>query len=179
MSVGFGSSPLEVLARDAMIQGLVYTDEFCYRWNWLPNTTSFLPPLGDITVSTNINSDSDFICQQMNFVVMTHTSPNQFVPVEHPHMLVTITRSGSGRNLMDGPVHVSNIFGAYDNTKSWPGQMPITSLYQGSSQISIRLQDLGAGDYDYIQLAMRGLKVFYQTNAAGQTGNRQDIFHAL
>lgn len=172
--ISFGASPLEVLAREAMIQGLVYCDEFTYSISFAQNTPLALGANADVTGSFNINSDSDFICQQYNAMAFAGGQV-----VNCPNIRITITRSGSGRLIMSNPIHLCNMFGSYCMTNSIVGTMPISSLYQGNMSVQIRLQNLSSTAFDFVDLSWRGFKVFYQTNQSGATGNRQDIFHAL
>jgi hypothetical protein len=181
---GYGSSPLELMACQAMIQGLVYLDEFTYSTFWQSGTSSALPANGDVTQRIQINSDSDFIAQQYN-IFANGGSANDILGL--PDYLITITRAGSGRDIMNNPQKVMNFAGNYfngtenvtSNAANFPGWLSITSLYQGNSTVSIRLQNPTSAAPFRVEFAMKGFKVFYQTNRQGVTGNRQDIFHAL
>lgn len=184
---GFGSSPLELLARDAMVQGLVYLDEFTYSAVWQAGTNTALTQGGDKTVNIQINSDSDFIAQQYQLIAEGE-EPDSIVGLAN--FLITITRAGSGRDIMNQAQKVQNLCGNYlgfgEGATSAPyganfaGYLPITSLYQGNSTVAIRLQNPSQTFAPRrVDFAMRGFKVFYQTARDGRTGNRQDIFHAL
>jgi hypothetical protein len=174
--IGFGTSPLEVMASAAMLKGLVYLDEFTYSWSWIAGTPTALAASSTQDVQIFINSDSDFIAQEYNLTAWT--ALDTILP--SPDYLLTIIRSGSGRELMNQAQHVGNICGNYRSTSAnFPGKMPCSSLYQGNLNVTARLQNRTVTAANRVDLAMRGFKVFYQTNALGQTGNRQDIFHAL
>lgn len=180
---GYGSSPLEVLAAQAMVNGLVYLDEFTYSTFWQLGDTSALPANGEMTQRIQINSDSDFIAQSYNLVA-NGISANDILGL--PDYSITITRAGSGRDIMNNPQKVLNFCGNYfngngagGNSANFPGWKSISSLYQGNSTVSIRLQNPTSLAPYRVEFAMVGFKVFYQTNRSGQTGNRQDIFHAL
>lgn len=182
---GYGSSPLEILACQAMVQGLIYTDQFYYKCDWVAGTPTGLPANGDKTSTIQINSDSDFIAQEYHLSV-TQANGDQFVTL--PPLLITITRAGSGRDIMNGPIVVTNLcgnFGGYalqtGNVAfaNFPGRLSITSLYQGNTTVSVRLQNPTNVAFQRVDFVMSGFKAFYQTNQAGQTGNRQDVFHAL
>jgi hypothetical protein len=171
-----------------MIGGLVYLDEFTYSTTWLANTPTALGAGGDVTTTIQINSDSDFIAQEYS-LVSNGATVNDVAGL--PDFLITITRSGSGRNIMNNPQRVLNFLGNYWNGgnagtnvpqsgfANWPGRLPISSLYQGNSTVQIRLQNPTSLVPFRVDFSMRGFKCFYQTNSAGQTGNRQQIFHAL
>jgi hypothetical protein len=182
---GYGASPLEVLACQAMIQGLIYMDQFWYSTSWIAGTPTALTANGDKTTQIQVNSDSDFIAQEYHLSAKRNAT-DQFVQL--PPFLITITRSGSGRNLMTEPQLISNVCGNYggyaldtnsNQYANYPSRLSITSLYQGNGTVSIRLQNPMAQDWAEVRFSMFGFKVFYQTNQQGVTGNRQDIFHAL
>jgi hypothetical protein len=168
-----------------MIQGLVYLDEFTYSTFWQAGTSSALQVGGDNTQRIQINSDSDFIAQSYNMFVTGGQGGDDIVGLDS--YLITITRAGSGRDIMNNPQSVFNLVGNYfdgnqsviANAVNFPGYLPITSLYQGNSTVSIRLQNPTSRAPFRVEFAMRGFKVFYQTSRDGRTGNRQDIFHAL
>jgi hypothetical protein len=176
MEGSFGASPLESLAREAMLQGLVYMDEFTYSAAWITGTTTALGASATVDVQVQINSDSDFIAQQYNLTAWTALD----TILVSPDYLITLIRSGSGRELMNQAQHVANFAGNYRSASSnFPGDMPISSLYQGNGSVTVRLQNRTVTAANRVDFALRGFKVFYQTNAQGQTGNRQMIFGAL
>lgn len=172
----YGTSPLEQLAAEAMMQGLVYLDEFTYSAAWLTGTTTALGASATQDVQIQINSDSDFIAQEYNLTAWTALD----TILVSPDYLITLIRSGSGRELMNQAQPVSNICGNYRSASaSFPGRMPIASLYQGNLMVTVRLQNRTVTAANRVDFSMRGFKVFYQTNANGVTGNRQTIFGAL
>lgn len=172
----YGSSPLEVLAREAMLQGLVYLDEFAYSAAWLTGTTTALGASATQDVQIQINSDSDFIALEYNLTAWTALD----TILVSPDYLITLIRSGSGRELMNQAQHVANFAGNYRSVSAClPGRMPISSLYTGNLTVTVRLQNRTVTAANRVDFAMRGFKVFYQTNAQGVTGNRQMIFGAL
>jgi len=170
---GFGTSPLELMACDAMLQGLAYLDEFTYSAVWFGTTA--LGQLGTVDVNIQINGDSDFIAQEYN---LTGWSAINTI-VANPDLLITMVRSGSGREIFNQQQHVGNICGGMYASRSEPGRLPCSSLYQSQNTVRVTLTDRSNVAWNRIDFAMRGFKVFYQTNAAGQTGTRQGIFHAL
>jgi hypothetical protein len=182
---GYGSSPLELMACQAMIQGLAYLDEFTYSTFWQAGTSSALLAGGDNTQRIQINSDSDFVAQQYNLYVTGGLGGDDIIGMDD--YMITITRAGSGRDIMNNPQKVFNFCGNYfngnqsvtANALNFPGWLSITSLYQGNSTVSIRLQNPTSRTPFRVEFAMKGFKVFYQTSRSGVTGNRQDIFHAL
>lgn len=174
--IGFGTSPLEIMACEAMLKGLVYLDEFTYSAAFITGTGTALGANGTARAQIQINSDSDFIACQYN---LTSWSAAGTI-IASPDYLLTITRSGSGRELMNQPQMVANMCGNFFQAAgNNPGRNPITSLYQGNGTVTITLENRSATASNRADFTMRGFKVFYQTNAHGATGNRADIFHAL
>ena len=176
----FGTSPLEILASAAMLKGLAYLDEFTLGARFDNVIGTGLPANGQAQVGIPINSDSDFIAIQYNLEAWSAAG----TIVNAPDLLLLLTRSGAGRNVMDNPVPVINFCGNYAFTdRNYPGFLPISSLHQGNGLLTVQLTNRTATNFNTgtarIDFTMRGFKVFYQTNAQGQTGNRQDIFHAL
>jgi hypothetical protein len=177
----FGTSPLELMACDAMLQGLVYIDEFTYSAAWIAGTPTALGALATVDVPIQINSDSDFIVQEQNISVITVTeaSPEDLHEcVACPDLLLTIIKAGSGREVMNQAQPVQNILGNYFSA-NFPGRKSVTALWQGNNTITCRLQNRTTTAFDRIDISFLGFKVFYQTNAAGQQGTRQSIFHGF
>lgn len=174
--IGFGTSPLEIMASAAMLKGLCYLDEFTYSVSWITGTPTALGASATVDIQLFINSDSDFICQEYNLIAFSALD----TIIASPDYLLSIIRSGSGRELMNQQQHVGNFAGNYRSASaSFPGKNPISSLYQGNLNVTFRLTNRTVTAANRVDFALRGFKVFYQTNAQGQTGNRQDIFHAL
>lgn len=177
----FGTSPLELMACDAMLQGLAYLSEFTYSAAYIAGTPTELGALDTIDVPIQINSDSDFIVQEQNasFITVTAASPEDLHEcVECPDLLLTVIMAGSGREIMNQAQHITNLMGNYWSAQ-FPGRKSVTSLWQGSNTITVRLQNRTSTVFDRVDIAFSGFKVFYQTNAAGQQGTRQSIFHAF
>ena len=174
--IGFGTSPLEIMASAAMLKGLAYLDEFAYSAAFITGTPTALAASGTTSVQININSDSDFVAQEYNLMAWSALD----TPINSPDYLITIVRSGSGREIFSQLQPVSNVCGNYRSVSAnFPGKNPISALYQGNLIVTVTLQNRTVTAANRVDFTMRGFKVFYQTNAQGQTGNRQDIFHAL
>ena len=175
--IGYGTSPLELMACEAFVNGLVYLDEFTYSTTALSTDLTTLTQNNPVDYRIQINSDSDFIAQEYNLVAWVDTAGTI---LNSPDFLIQIIRSGSGRELMNNPQHVGNYCGNYRaSSASFPGRKAMPCLYQGNMTVIIRLTNRTATVPNRVDFAMLGFKVFYQTNAQGVTGNRQDIFHAL
>jgi len=170
---GYGTSPLELMACDAMLRGLCYLDEFTYSASWVKTTATALGSLATVDVQIQINGDSDFIVQQRNGTVIN----SQHACEDCPNLLLTIVRAGSGREIMNQAQHWQNIVGGFGSTK-FPNYLPMPGLIQRSNILTCRLQNLTTDAPDRVDLSFVGFKVFYTTNAQGQTGDRTAIFHS-
>lgn len=172
---GFGVSPLELMACEAMLAGVAFLDEFVYSAAWIATTATELPALGTVDVQIQINSDSDFIFQEANLVDFFEGDI-----VDNPNLLLTIIRAGSGREVMNQAQHVLNITGSHQSLGRVPGRKPMPGLIQANSTLTCRLQNLTSDVPDRVDLALLGFKVFYIVDqVTGRAGNRQTIFHAL
>lgn len=176
---GFGVSPLELMASDAMLQGLVYLDEFVYSASWIPGTASFLSSLGTVEQQIQINADSDFVVQEMNLAAFTQPDDEDLhTCIDCPNLLLTIIRAGSGREVMNSAQHVINVAGNYWSAQH-PGRKPMAGLIQANNTLTLRLQNLEPVDSGRIDIALLGFKVFYVQSPDGRIGDRRQVFHAL
>lgn len=173
---GYGVSPLEIMAADAMLQGIAYLDEFTYSAAWITGTATALGSGATVPAQIQINGDSDFIVQEMNITAFDNAAPP--VIVASPNLLLTITRSGAGREIMNQAQHVMNICGGYQ-TNRFPSKKPMPGLINKSNNLQLTLQNLSTTVFSRVDIALIGFKVFYVQNAQGVTGDRQAIFHAL
>ncbi len=164
----YGSSPIELLACQAMLDSRIYAEAFTYSASWISTTGSALGATGSTEVQIQINGDSDFVVQEMNLQAYT-AGPTLLTD---PDYLLTITRAGSGRQLMNQAQHVLTICGNFQ-TNHVPSHLPMPFLCQASNIISCLLQNLTATAALRVDLALIGFKVFYTG------GNRQEIFHCL
>ena len=170
---GYGTSPLELLASQAMLAGVIYCDDFTYSAAWIAGTASALPATGTVEVQVQINSDSDFISSELNLVAFSAGAI-----IANPNYLLTIVRAGSGRDVSNQPQHVLTMCGSYQADRV-AGARPVPMLVQANNVITCRLQNLTATVPDRVDLSFRGFKVFYTVNSEGQQGSRQSVFHVL
>ncbi len=170
---GFGTSPLELMACEAMLQGLCYLDEFVYSARFVVGTPTALPATGTNTVQIQINDDADFISQMNNATVIA--SDHDCEPC--PNMLVNIVRAGSGREVMNQPQHIQNIMGNFWSG-NFPAYKPMPGLIQKKNTLTVQIQNLSSDAPDLVEIAFIGFKVFYTQNQNGEVGNRKAIFHA-
>ena len=162
-----GASPLELMAKDAMMAGLIYCQNFTYSALWFGATA--LGANGTVNVPTQITADSDFIVQRMNLVSYTAAD----TPEVNPDFTLLVTIAGSGRQLMDQPQHVNNIVGNFFDNRV-PSDLPFPYLIQANNTINAQLVNRSAQAQNYTQLSYIGFKIFYTSNVS-----RVDIFHVL
>lgn len=159
---GYGVSPLEIMASEAMLRGLVFLDQFTYSAVF--TGASALGAAATAVVQVNIDADSDFVLQQVNITAQT-AGPT----IITPNYLILLTRAGSGRQIMNQPQHVQNVCGQLWNNAQ-PGFAPMPGLMQARNTISVQLQNLTATAATRVDVAMIGFKVFYTK------GDRMNVF---
>lgn len=174
--MGFGNSPLEMMAADAMLKGLVFLDEFVYSAAFVDSTPTALAANGTTEISIQIDSGADFLAQCLN--VTAFDSSDDYIP--EPNFLLTIIRGGSGRELMNQAQAIMNVAGNYRRVN---GEKPCPGLCVSSSQLTIRLQDLSGDAPKRVDIALLGCKVFYLATVDAQgrqiVGDRRVVFHAM
>ena len=166
MGMGFGSSPLELMATNAMLLGQIYCESFTYAATWLTGTTTALAANGTTDVQIQVNSDSDFIVQEMNFISFSAAA----TVIALPDYLLTLVVAGAGRQLQNQAQSIRNIAGCYD-TNDVPCRLPFPRLLQMNTTLTCTLQNRSAVAANRAELSLRGFKVFYTG------GSRSKIFH--
>lgn len=126
----------------------VVLDHFTYVATWLN-----LGAGATVPNTIPISADSDFLWMETSLV--TFTAVNVIDPA--PDMLVGFTDTGSGRNLQDAAVHVSNITG----NGAWPYVLPEPKLLIGNGGITITMTNNTLVAKARIDMALIGVKVFY------------------
>lgn len=163
---GFGTSPLELMAADAMLRGAINCEEFTYSALWTGATA--LGANGTVSIDTQINGDSDFILTELELVSFTAADT---IEVNQDFTLLLVA-AGSGRQMMDKPIHVLNMCGSYADNRV-PSKMTFGRLMAAKNTLTATLTNRSAVAQVFTQLAYRGFKVFYTG------GDRQQVFHAL
>jgi hypothetical protein len=166
MGMGFGSSPLELLATNAMLLGEIYCEMFSYSAVWLTGTNSALGANGTVDVQIQFNSDSDFICQELEF--LSWSAAGTIIAL--PDYLLTMTVAGSGRQLQNQAQAIRLVAGSYATSDN-PARLPFPRLFQMNTTLTNTLQNRTGTAANRAELLLRGFKVFYTG------GSRQQIFH--
>ena len=168
----FGSSPLEIMACDAMLKGLIYCYGFTYSALWFGATA--LGASVAVTQVTQISADSDFVIQRMN--LLSYTAAD--TPEVNPDFTLLLTIAGTGTNLMDQAQHVNNIVGNFfDNRVPCDLTMPI--LIPANNNLTAQLTNRSAVAQNFTQLSYVGFRVKYLQNPDGNPTTRQQLFHVL
>ena len=165
----FGSSPVELLATDAMLRGEIYCESFSYSAAWITGTATALGANATVDVQIQINSDSDFVVQHINF--LTWSAAGTLIVA--PDYLLTLVVAGSGRQIMNQAQPIRTLAGGYTSNESMAGSMPFPRLIQMNSTLTCTLANRTATASNRADLVLRGFKVFYTGGA------RQVIFHTM
>lgn len=171
MGLGFGMSPLEIMATDAMLRGAVYLEDFTYSIAYLTGTATALGASSSVDASVQLNNDADFIIQEVNLVSWSAVA----TIIGDPDYTLLLTMAGSGRQIMNQAQHVLTFCGAFAQNRV-PGRRPFPRLLAKSNTIQTTLTNRSAVAANRVDLAFRGFKVFYQGNPDME---RQRIFHVL
>lgn len=168
---GFGSSPLELLAQQAQLQGLIYCSHYNYSANWLTGTSTALGASATVESDIQINADSDFIVQEVNLQAWSAAG----TLITTPDYLITVVNTGSGRQLMNQALPVSLYCGGYAGTNSIAesGVLSFPILFTANTTVANTLQNRTAVAANRVDLVFIGFKVYYLS------GNRQKIFNVM
>lgn len=166
--IGFGTSPLELMASDAMLRGEIFCENFTYSAAWITGTATALGANATQEVQTQINGDSDFLIQEINIVA--ETAAGTFLAT--PDYLILVVIAGAGRQIMNQAQHVANYAGSFQSG-CVPGRLPMPKLVQAANTLSTILTNRTAVAANRVDVQFRGFKIFYSG------GNRQQIFHVL
>ncbi len=166
MGMGFGASPLELMATNAMLLGQIYCEMFTYSAEWLTGTATALAANGTTDVQIQFNSDSDFVIQEMEF--LSWSAAGTIIAI--PDYLLTLTVAASGRQLQNRPQSVRNLAGSYATSDN-PCKLPFPRLMQMNTTLTCTLVNRTGTASNRAELALRGFKVFYTG------GQRTNIFH--
>lgn len=173
---GYGSSPLEELAKQAVFQGILLMQEFTYSADYITGTTTALGAAGTVEAQILINTDGDFIAQMRNIVAFDNAGPPT-VLVADPNFLIKVTLAGSGRNLMSSQQHVLNYLGGYASNKT-PGYIPCPTLIPKGQIMTVQIQNLTATVFSRVQVSYSGFKAIYIQNPdTGRVGTRENVFN--
>jgi len=171
---GFGDSPLEIMACQAMLDGRCFLQAFTYSASWQTGTTTALGANATVEIGTQINSDADFVIQEVEFT--STTAAGTFLATAD--YLLTVVLSGSGRQIMNQAQMIANYAGSYQAAQV-PRRLPMPILVTANGTITSVLVNRTAVAANRADFSMHGFKVYYTMDKQGITGDRTQIFHIL
>lgn len=166
--LGFGASPVELMATDGMLRSEIFCEQFAYSAAWITGTATALGANATVDVQVQINSDSDFVIQEMNFISWSAAG----TIIANPDYLLTLVVAGSGRQVMNQAQPIRTLAGAFSNGDI-PGRLPFPRLLSSNTTLTVTLANRTGTASNRADLVFRGFKVFYTG------GNRQQIFHSM
>lgn len=169
----YGTSPIELLATEAMLQGVIYCQNYVYSGLWSQANGNQLVANGVLDAPTAINGDSDFVIQEINFIAWQSVG----VPITDPDYLIQISIGGSARQLFDRPLSVNALFGNY-LTQKRPGKLPFPYLVEMNNNLLANLSNRTATDANRVEIEYYGFRVFYQGDTP-PSQLRRDIFKKM
>jgi hypothetical protein len=167
MSGGYGASPIEVLAREAMRQGAVYCEKFDLTARFLAGSTSALAANNSQTVPVQIDNGWDFVIQSING---TWYNADGTTLNAAPNALVQFIKDTSGKLLSSAPEHWLNVMGSFAANKI-SDQLPFPVLLAEKSTLQVTLTNLTADAPNRVEISLVGFKVYYVNTS------RSDLFH--
>lgn len=163
LASGFGNSPIEIMASQAMLRGEAYLSEFSYSAQFLTGTGTALGAGGTATSPIQINADSDFVAQECNLIAFTAAD----TPETNPDFLLTLVTAGSGRQLMNQAQHVMTFCGGFVGTNCLQdyAKLVFPILLIANTQFTVTLQNRSATVQNFVEVTFKGFKVNYLKNA--------------
>lgn len=98
-----------------------------------------------------IQADADFKLMATTFVADDAENP-----VAGPFVNILLTDTGNGRQLMQAPIAIPEMFG----TGQLPFIWPIPKIFAARSTLQVQFIEYGGVGYNHIQLAFIGVKLY-------------------
>jgi len=124
-------------------------DFFIYATDFVPLANS-----QTLTQPIQIQNDSDFLI--MAGVYVETSTDNVTTFINPSPLMVTITDSGSGRQLMNTPIHINNLFG----TAQLPAIWPFPKVIPAGASLNTQLVNLDTVNSRNVRIAYWGFKIF-------------------
>ena len=166
--MSFGTSPIELLATDAMLRGGVFLNQYIYPAKWITGLSSALGSLATVDQVIQVTSEADFVCQELNLIAF---STNATTLVADPNIEANI-QIASGRPWFNTSVNARLMFGTY-SSGNFPNKMVMPRLIPAKSSITITLTDNQTQAWNRVEVNLIGFNVYYQTET------REQVFHVL
>lgn len=168
----YGTSPIELMACQAMLQRQIYCYGFSYSAQWFGATA--LGANGTQAIPTQITADSDFVIQRMNLISFSAAGTKTV----DPDFTLILTIAGNAVNLMDQAQPVLNISGNY-SLNYVPDDLPFPIVIPANNTLNSILVNRTAVAQNLTQLTFTGFKVKYLQNPDGSPTSRQQVFNLL
>ena len=115
-----------------------------------------IAPAGVSTVFINIQADADFVIEKLTYSADIAAAAQNIGNLTSPNVLVLMTSTGSGIQLMNVSVPLSGIFG----TGLLPFILPYPRVLPANSQLQITLTSFEAAQSPFITLNFIGRKLY-------------------
>ncbi len=131
-------------------------DFYVYEEDFTTGTNNAVAAGATATGNINIQADSDFVLQKLTYFAdisaAVQTDSSRVIPL----MTAQIKDTGSGRDLFEVALPVSNVFG----TGVLPFILPTPKLFLARSTIAITVTNFSASTTYNLRLSFIGYKVF-------------------
>lgn len=172
--MSFGTSPVELLATDAMLRGMIFCNAYTYNADFLAGTNQ---AIGANSTGVNqivqITSEADFVVQQLNTTAWSAVG----TLLQDPDITLTIAIS-SGRPWFNAPLSLRGVSGTFAAAEV-PLNLPFPRLIPLNSTLTVTITNRTGNAINFVQVALIGFNVYYQNNPNGMPVTRQQVFHAL
>jgi len=165
--MSFGTSPIELLATEAMLRGAIFANEYIYPAKWLTGLTSSLLSGTTVDQAIQVTSEADFVCQELNLIAWSAAG----TIVADPNIEINI-QIASGRPWFNTSVNARLICGTY-SSGNFPNKMVMPRLIPAKSTITITLTDNQATNWNRVEVNLIGFNTYYQTET------RVQVFHVV
>ncbi len=169
----YGTSPIELLATDAMDKGIIYAQNYVYSAVWQAGTPVALGANATQEATTTINGDSDFVIQRIHIAAYSEVG----IPITDPDYLIQIKIGGSARLLFDRAISVNAILGSFLSDKI-PNSLPFPYLVEMNNNLVTELTNRTAVAANFVNVIFDGFRIFYQGDRA-PSELRTQIFRKL
>ena len=152
----FGDSPIEALTKRATFAGSIFVSFFTYDIAYLTGTGTALAASGTTAAQLQINADSDFVCQSINYIAWEGADNKE----DDPDHTLMLTVAGSGRQLFNQAVSVLNICGNYSDDQV-PATLPMPFLLSANTTLTATIVNRSTTAVNRSDLTFQGYKIFY------------------
>lgn len=163
----FGTSPIELLAADAMLRGAIFCNGYSYPAFYLTGTATAIGANGSVDNPIQITSEADFVVQQLTGNAFTAAG----TIVADPDFTINITVS-SGRPWWNGAQTWRDVVGSFQSTCT-PMALTFPRLIPAQTTLTVTVANRTATPMNRVSVLLTGFNVYYQNE------NRSQVFHAL